>query len=104
MIDAKKIKDNTDKYIQQTIDDWVIEASWEFQIDGVVEPEIVKKLILFGSYTVLHDVCDNSLTPNNKRILIIPGEGQCCPKCGEHIGWLGRFFNYFIPNYHKCSD
>ena len=27
----------------------------------------------------------------------------CCPKCGEQIGWLGRFFNFFIPNYHRCE-
>ena len=27
----------------------------------------------------------------------------CCPKCGEQIGWLGRFFNFFIPNYHRCK-
>ena len=26
----------------------------------------------------------------------------CCPNCGEQIGWLGRFFNFFIPNYHRC--
>ena len=28
----------------------------------------------------------------------------CCPKCGEQIGWLGGFFNFFIPNYHRCEN
>jgi hypothetical protein len=28
----------------------------------------------------------------------------CCPKCGENIGWLGQFFNFFIPNYHRCKN
>lgn len=26
---------------------------------------------------------------------------HCCQKCGEHIGWVGRFLFPFI---HKCKD
>jgi len=26
----------------------------------------------------------------------------CCQKCGEHIGWLGRFFSMFNL-FHKCK-
>ena len=28
----------------------------------------------------------------------------CCQECGEHIGWIGRFFQAIIPRYHKCPD
>jgi len=27
----------------------------------------------------------------------------CRQNCGKNIGWLGRFFNFFIPNYHRCT-
>lgn len=26
-----------------------------------------------------------------------------CPKCGENIGWVGRFLNLLIQDYHKCN-
>ena len=26
----------------------------------------------------------------------------CCQKCGDTIGWLGRFFNALLPGWHKC--
>jgi len=27
----------------------------------------------------------------------------CCQKCGEQIGWLGRFLHYMKLTIHKCK-
>lgn len=28
----------------------------------------------------------------------------CCPKCGEKIGYIGRFFQFIRIPLHKCYD
>lgn len=63
MIDTKKLKENNLKHIQQSIDDWVVEAICNYKLDGVVEPDTVKKLILFGCYTMTHEVIDGLSEP-----------------------------------------
>jgi len=27
----------------------------------------------------------------------------CCPKCGEQIGWTGRFFQFIRIPLHRCE-
>ena len=27
----------------------------------------------------------------------------CCPKCGEQIGWTGRFFQFIRVPLHRCK-
>lgn len=58
MINRKNLKEETLKYIQENIDNWVTEASSDFEIDDAIDYNIVKKLILFGCYTMTHEIVD----------------------------------------------
>ena len=28
----------------------------------------------------------------------------CCPKCGDQIGWIGRFFQFIRVPLHNCEN
>jgi hypothetical protein len=57
--------------------------------NGVVNVDI------YGTVISFHDKIDIECVKDKPP-------SHCCPNCGEQIGWLGRFFNFFIPNYHRC--
>lgn len=43
-----------------------------------------------------------------KRVRYAPYPNWCCQKCGEHIGYLGRFMEWsrladLLMNRHKCG-
>ena len=44
------------KSIQDTINDWTIEAIYDFNLHDVVEYETAKKLILFGAHTIAYKI------------------------------------------------
>jgi len=82
--------------------EFVYEAYKEYQLRKMKE----KKMIPFPKY--------NEKGELDKRLTIDPVTGYvgigtpkgnikypscCCPKCGEHIGWLGR-----VMLFHKCKD
>lgn len=45
-------------HYNDTLDDWTDEAMWDYKLDGVVDREIVKKLILFGCSTIAYEIFD----------------------------------------------
>jgi len=53
-----KMKEMLIDFYNATLDNWTDEAIWEYKLDGVVDREIVKKLILFGCSTITYEICD----------------------------------------------
>jgi len=54
-------------------------------------------LLAQGETKFIKDVAIDELCPLPKAKY----PSYCCQKCGENIGWLGRFV---FPFFHKCGE
>jgi len=51
-------------------------------------------------------MCWTPLSPEAKayfRFILSPKPSYCCQRCGECIGWMGRFFDFLGLFPHKCQ-
>ena len=60
--EIEKVKEYGVNKLNNTIDDWVDEAMWDFNLDKkFYDPEVIKKIMTFGYYTALNLTVDKLL-------------------------------------------
>lgn len=60
--EIEKVKEYGVNKLNNTIDDWVDEAMWDFNLDKKsYDPEVIKKIMTFGYYTALNLIVDKLL-------------------------------------------
>jgi hypothetical protein len=66
--EIKKVKEYGANKLNNTIDDWVDEAMWDFKLDKKsYDPEVIKKVMVFGYYTALNLAVDKLLIGDDEE-------------------------------------
>lgn len=83
------------------IDHYVREATRQFSVPLQIQPDIFFPTLTDDS--LLFPITDTS---NNNIYAPVKYPSYCCQKCGEPIGWLGRFFQWLPFKFlkHKCKS
>ena len=102
-ITASDVMKNSYIVFRGTSDDWVIRIDEQgFHYRGQLIEDAGEAHRLFVDFLRRHQAEIDLAASRLTRATSMPYPSYCCPRCGEQIGWVGRFFNAIIPGWHKC--